>query len=92
MAVTSEDEWYKAAYYKGGGIDAGYWDIPTSSDALPGTDMPTPTATTPTITLLLIAAPSIRVSTSQSSASSRTPRAPMAHSTRAAMFGNGPSP
>lgn len=24
-AVTSEDEWYKAAYYKGGGVDAGYW-------------------------------------------------------------------
>lgn len=31
-AVTSEDEWYKAAYYKGGSINAGYWDYPTSSD------------------------------------------------------------
>ncbi|GEM_PF-576073 len=31
-AVTSEDEWYKAAYYKAGGIAAGYWDYPTQSD------------------------------------------------------------
>jgi len=38
-AVTSEDEWYKAAYYKGGGTDAGYWDYPTSSDTRPGRDM-----------------------------------------------------
>jgi hypothetical protein len=30
--VTSEDEWYKAAYYKGGSLDAGYWDWPTQSD------------------------------------------------------------
>ncbi|MCX6377529.1 MAG: SUMF1/EgtB/PvdO family nonheme iron enzyme [Armatimonadetes bacterium] len=36
-AVTSEDEWYKAAYYKGDG--AGYWDYPTSSDTAPGQDM-----------------------------------------------------
>jgi sulfatase modifying factor 1 len=38
-AVTSEDEWYKAAYYKGGGTGAGYWDYPTSSDTVPGRDM-----------------------------------------------------
>ncbi len=38
-AVTSEDEWYKAAYYKGGGTNAGYWDYPTSSDTAPGRDM-----------------------------------------------------
>ena len=37
-AVTSEDEWYKAAYYKGGGTDAGYWDYPTCSDTAPGRD------------------------------------------------------
>ncbi len=45
-ALSSEDEWYKAAYYdpnKPGG--AGYWDYPTQSDTLPsaepapGTDM-----------------------------------------------------
>lgn len=34
-AVTSEDEWYKAAYYKGGGTSAGYWDYPTRTDSLP---------------------------------------------------------
>jgi len=38
-AVTSEDEWYKAAYYKGGGANAGYWLYPTSSDTAPGRDM-----------------------------------------------------
>jgi sulfatase modifying factor 1 len=38
-AVTSEDEWYKAAYYKGGNTTAGYWDYPTSSDTAPGQDM-----------------------------------------------------
>jgi sulfatase modifying factor 1 len=36
-AVTSEDEWYKAAYYKGGG--GGYWDYPTSNNTAPGQDM-----------------------------------------------------
>ena len=34
-AVTSEDEWYKAAYYKGGGTTAGYWDYPTKSNTAP---------------------------------------------------------
>ena len=38
-AVTSEDEWYKAAYYKGGGTTAGYWLYPTSSNTAPGRDM-----------------------------------------------------
>jgi formylglycine-generating enzyme required for sulfatase activity len=38
-AVPSEDEWYKAAYYKGGSTNAGYWDYPTSSDMAPGQDM-----------------------------------------------------
>ena len=38
-AVTSEDEWYKAAYYQGGSTTAGYWDYPTRSDSLPGNDM-----------------------------------------------------
>lgn len=33
-AVTSEDEWYKAAYYKGGGPDVGYWLYPTQSDSI----------------------------------------------------------
>jgi len=38
-AITSEDEWYKAAYYKGGSTNAGYWDYPTSSNTGPGRDM-----------------------------------------------------
>ncbi len=37
-AITNEDEWYKAAYYKGGGTNAGYWDYPTSSNTVPGRD------------------------------------------------------
>ena len=38
--LTSEDEWYKAAYYKGGGTDAGYWDYPTQSDTAPTAELP----------------------------------------------------
>jgi formylglycine-generating enzyme required for sulfatase activity len=34
--IPSEDEWYKAAYYKGGGSNSGYWDYPTQSDSAPG--------------------------------------------------------
>jgi sulfatase modifying factor 1 len=34
-AVASEDEWYKAAYYKGGGTNAGYWVYATKSDVAP---------------------------------------------------------
>jgi len=33
--LTSEDEWYKAAYYKAGGTNAGYWDYATQSNAVP---------------------------------------------------------
>jgi len=38
--IPSEDEWYKAAYYKGGGLDAGYWEYPTQSDTLPTWEPP----------------------------------------------------
>lgn len=38
--IPSEDEWYKAAYYKGGGVNAGYWDYPTRSDAAPRGEAP----------------------------------------------------
>jgi formylglycine-generating enzyme len=41
-AVTSEDEWYKAAYYEGGGTNAGYWLYPTKSDTAPGNNMADP--------------------------------------------------
>jgi formylglycine-generating enzyme required for sulfatase activity len=29
--IPTDDEWYKAAYYKGGGTNAGYWLYPTQS-------------------------------------------------------------
>jgi YVTN family beta-propeller protein len=62
--IPSENEWYKAAYYKVGGTSSGYWTYATQSDDLPilvyatvdgyGTlDAPTPTPTasvTPTAT------------------------------------------
>ena len=35
--IPTEDQWYKAAYYKGGGTSAGYWDYATQSDAVPST-------------------------------------------------------
>ena len=37
--IPSEDEWYKAAYYKGGGTNAGYWLYPTQSDSAPGNNI-----------------------------------------------------
>ena len=43
-AVTSEDEWYKAAYYKGGSTSAGYWDYPMQSNVptIPSNDITNP--------------------------------------------------
>jgi len=38
--IPTEDEWYKAAYYKGGGINAGYWEYPTRSNAAPSMQRP----------------------------------------------------
>jgi formylglycine-generating enzyme required for sulfatase activity len=38
-AISSEDEWYKAAYYKGGSTNAGYWCYATRSNNAPGRDM-----------------------------------------------------
>jgi formylglycine-generating enzyme required for sulfatase activity len=38
--IPTEDEWYKAAYYKGGGLNAGYWDYPTQSDTPPTSEVP----------------------------------------------------
>jgi MYXO-CTERM domain-containing protein len=37
--LPSEDQWYKAAYYKGGGTNAGYWVYPTQSDTRPGNNI-----------------------------------------------------
>jgi probable HAF family extracellular repeat protein len=33
--IPTENEWYKAAFYKGGGANAGYWAYPTKSNAAP---------------------------------------------------------
>ncbi len=38
-ALTSEDEWYKAAYHKNDGVTGSYFDYPTSSDTMPGRDL-----------------------------------------------------
>ena len=39
--VTSEDEWYKAAYYSGSG--GTYYDYPTSTNTVPSNDLVEPT-------------------------------------------------
>jgi formylglycine-generating enzyme len=39
-AVTSEDEWYKAAYHKNIGTGADYWDYPTATDTPPTNEAP----------------------------------------------------
>lgn len=33
--IPTENEWYKAAYYKAGGAQSGYWRYATQSDTLP---------------------------------------------------------
>jgi formylglycine-generating enzyme len=33
--IPTENEWYKAAYYKGGGTNAGYWPYPTQNNSAP---------------------------------------------------------
>ena len=33
--IPTENQWYKAAYYKGGGTNAGYWTYATQSDTAP---------------------------------------------------------
>lgn len=38
-AIPTEDEWYKAACYKGGSANAGYFDYPTGSNSIPGRDL-----------------------------------------------------
>ncbi len=40
--VPTENEWYKAAYYKGGGKNAGYWMYPTQSNTAPGNQVINP--------------------------------------------------
>ena len=38
--IPSEDEWYKAAYYKSGGTNAGYWLYPTQNNTAPMNTLP----------------------------------------------------
>ncbi|MGA2033677.1 MAG: SUMF1/EgtB/PvdO family nonheme iron enzyme [Thermoguttaceae bacterium] len=38
--IPSQDEWYKASYYKGGGANAGYWTYPTQSNTAPINTLP----------------------------------------------------
>ena len=33
--LPTENQWYKAAYYKGGGTNAGYWFYPTKTNVVP---------------------------------------------------------
>jgi formylglycine-generating enzyme required for sulfatase activity len=40
--IPSLNECYKAAFYKGRGINAGYWLYPTQSDTVPGNQLPDP--------------------------------------------------
>lgn len=35
FSLPTENEWYKAAYYKGGGTNAGYWTYATQSSSYP---------------------------------------------------------
>ena len=39
VLLTSEDEWYKAAYHKNDGVTGNYFAYPTSSNTVPGRDM-----------------------------------------------------
>ncbi|MCX7425720.1 MAG: SUMF1/EgtB/PvdO family nonheme iron enzyme [Planctomycetia bacterium] len=41
-AITSEDEWYKAAYHKNNGDTGNYFDYPTGSDTIPSNDLVDP--------------------------------------------------
>jgi sulfatase modifying factor 1 len=38
--LPTEDEWYKAAFYKGGGTSAGYWPYATSNTEAPTREIP----------------------------------------------------
>jgi len=41
-AVTSEDEWYKAAYHKNDGATGNFWDYATGTDAVPSNILSNP--------------------------------------------------
>lgn len=66
--LPSEDEWYKAAYYKGGGTDAAYWDYPTQSDTAPTATLPTSAANSANYNWALGAATDVGAYTGSASA------------------------
>jgi len=43
--IPTENQWYKAAYYKGGSTTAGYWDYATQSNTAPTAVNATPVGT-----------------------------------------------
>ena len=45
IVLPTENEWYKAAYYKGGGLHAGYWPYATRTSTLATAEPPNPNAT-----------------------------------------------
>jgi formylglycine-generating enzyme len=45
--LPSEDEWCKAAYYKGGGTNSGYWAYPTRSNTAPAWELSSATGPNP---------------------------------------------
>ena len=92
-AVTSEDEWYKAAYYKGGSTNAGYWDYPTQQRHGPGAGHGRRLRQQRQLLHGTRRLPHrLAVLHDGRSASSRTPPAPTARSTRAATCGSGTRP
>jgi formylglycine-generating enzyme len=42
-AITTEDEWYKAAYHKNDGVTGDYWDYPTGTNSTPSNVLGNPT-------------------------------------------------
>lgn len=47
--LTNQNEWYKAAYYKGGGTNSGYWYYPTQTGSRLGDRTP-PSSWSPALT------------------------------------------
>ncbi|NLX20151.1 MAG: SUMF1/EgtB/PvdO family nonheme iron enzyme [Phycisphaerae bacterium] len=46
VVIPNENEWYKAAYYKGEGSNSGYWEYATQSDSPPTGEPPRGTTST----------------------------------------------
>ena len=89
--LPSENEWYKAAYYVGGGTNSGYWTYPTKSNVAPDASLAwrLRTGMMPTTSISTAAVlPTPRICSRRWATLRRRP-ALTAHSTWAATFGNG---